>query len=169
MLILRKFVAAVILVSTSVAQSKVPVFTPENVKQTASEAHLSSAQLRMIVEPLEASDVDWDRSRVAQLRYSWVKLSRTEKRELLVKSIAQEDCGGTGNCAYWILKFRYGKPSLLLATYGEDIGLQSDSRQGFCNIVTVSNLSIDTETATVFIFDGHTYIPQKSYEMRVRK
>lgn len=148
------------------AQTAGPTFTTVGPGQTAAALGLTSKQEQAIADELESDpDGDWDHSRLAQLRYSRVALTSTPKEDaIVVTSRAPEDCGGTGNCAYWILRVNGEQIQLLLAAFGDEVGIQERSNNGLRNVVVVGHLSADADSLVMYAFDGETYQPSECYE-----
>ena len=74
-------------------------------------------------------------------------------------------CGATGNCAFWIYRYRSGKYELILATdMVQTFGFLRSRTHGYPDLVTWSHGSATDRSAQLFRFDGNQYVDSGGWE-----
>jgi hypothetical protein len=91
-----------------------------------------------------------------------ISIARTSlhpgERNLLVQASDSCNCGGTGNCSFWILRERPGGFDTLLKTIMvQNFSLEPSSSHGYKDVITYAHGSATDGELKLYQFDGKQY------------
>jgi len=129
-----------------------------NSSDTFAAAQISKAGQAEIADLLERNSVDWDRSRISQLRVRRVALMPGKKDSLALLSTASVDCGATGNCFFMMLQQKQnGWRVVLRDTAINGFTITKHTHHSLYDLELSSNDSAETGNVYVMAFDGTEY------------
>lgn len=142
-----------------------PLWPKENDTLAASE--LPAAQIRELLEQVEATSFDTPESWLVELRARIVASGRA--RSIIVRGTSLL-CGGTGNCQIWL--FRYDKGHWINLIEGEapmvdSLKLTQGANQDMPDLIAGTNTSSTSDRYSVYVFHDKTYRRVKCYETTV--
>jgi hypothetical protein len=130
------------------------------------QAHLShsdkDAIVAIVFRNTDPSDCLWpERSlqeELASIRIAEARLTTTAEKYLLVQASDRCNCGGTGNCSFWVLRKKAKGFDILLDTdMVQTFALGRHSTQGFRDLRTSSHGSAFQSGLVHYQFDGKEY------------
>ena len=80
------------------------------------------------------------------------------ERNLLVQASDNCNCGGTGNCSFWILRERPdGLDTLLKTVMVQSFAVEPSSSNGYKDVITYAHGSASYGDLSLYQFDGKNY------------
>ena len=96
-------------------------------------------------------------------RIKYVALDSDGKSEVIVQAGDSTSCSPTGNCAFWILRWRGNSYFPLLRAEAQTFTLQPSHTHGFLDIVLTRHGSAFESEVKVYRFDGESYQEGECY------
>ncbi|HEY5028687.1 MAG TPA: hypothetical protein VIK39_09790 [Candidatus Angelobacter sp.] len=162
-----RFLSILLLCGSLASQGGFPhPMGPPNVKaEYLGKAHVSPQERRAILSLVFAGNapstcVSSERTlaqEIDSIRIARASLAPGE-RDLLVQASDNCNCGGTGNCAFWILRERPGGfDTLLAADMVQTFSVEPSSSNGYKNVMTSAHGSASYSDLALYQFDGKRY------------
>jgi hypothetical protein len=99
-----------------------------------------------------------ERQEIESIRVARANLGPKEEENLLVQASDNCHCGGTGNCAFWVVRKTAGGLEPLLETeVVQAFSLEKTRTHGYTDILTSSHGSAFLSELTLYQFDGKLY------------
>lgn len=104
-----------------------------------------------------------------------IRIARTNlkprERNLLVQASDNCNCGGTGNCSFWILRERpHGFDTLLKTVMVQSFAIEPSSSNGYKDVITYAHGSASYGELALYQFDGKQYrktrCAEEEYKLR---
>jgi hypothetical protein len=104
-----------------------------------------------------------------------IRLARTNlkpgERNLLVQASDNCNCGGTGNCSFWILRERPdGFDTLLRTVMVQSFAVEPSSSHGYKDVITYAHGSASYGELALYQYDGNQYhktqCAEEEYKLR---
>ena len=102
-----------------------------------------------------------------------ISIARTslhpEEHNLLVQASDECNCGGTGNCSFWILRERPGGFDTLLKTFLVQIfAVEPSSSHGYKDVITYGHGSATDGELALYQFDCRRYLKTRCADERYK-
>jgi hypothetical protein len=99
-----------------------------------------------------------EQQEIDSVRVARAKLGPKGEEDLLVQASDNCHCGGTGNCAFWVVRKTAGGLEPLLETDMVQVfSLEKSRTHGYTDILTSSHGSAFLSDLTLYRFDGKQY------------
>jgi hypothetical protein len=123
------------------------------------KAHMNPADKRAIVDLVFKRINPQDCSaEIDNIRIARAALHSAQETELLVQASDNCNCGGTGNCAFWILhKTAHGFDVLLETDMVQIFSVEATRNRGYKDVMTSAHGSATFSELTLYEFDGKRY------------
>lgn len=144
---------------------KLPPLTQLDENDTFRAARLTPSEQEQVFQEVAGISFDTPDSWESELRVRRVNMGGIE--EGLVVQGSTLLCGGTGNCATFLLRRVNSKWIAMFdeqAPIASGFGFGPESNNGLKNFVISANQSADLEKYTVYKFDGKLYRASQCYE-----
>ena len=167
-LVVAVAITLAVTVTERAAYADAPQADPVHVQQTADQAGITAEELQSVAAALESDpDADWERERTSELRFRRISLAGGGNDAVMVRSVSPRDCGGTGNCPFWIFRSSDHHLHLVLpASWAEWAGLLAQRQGDLRDVFLSTRQSADASELLVYAFDGRIYRRKKCYRER---
>jgi len=111
-----------------------------------------------------------EKDEIESIRIARANLKQGE-RNLLIQASDNCNCGGTGNCSFWILRERPDGFDTLLNTFMvQSFAVEPSSSNGYKDVITYAHGSASYGELALYQFDGKQYhktrCAEEEYKMR---
>jgi len=99
-----------------------------------------------------------EKEEIQSIRVARANLGSKDEEDLLIQASDNCHCGGTGNCAFWVVRKTTGGLEPLLDTDVVQVfSLEKTKTHGYTDILTSSHGSAFLSELTLYQFDGKQY------------